>query len=106
MKKLKDKLIHMLGGYTHKDMMIRTRPERVAVSRFSIRTLKLNKMIRKDMLGVYPDFQEHAKKDMAYMIGDKMLEEGLIEFGNRNEDPETIIITALAKIVVPTGVNE
>ena len=106
MKKLKEKMIHWLGGYTHEDVMIRTRPERVTVSHACIRTLKLNHMIRKDMLERYPDYHEHAKKDMAYMFGDKMLEEGLIEFGSKQENPETIIITALAKILVPTEVSE
>ena len=101
MKKLKDKLIHWFGGYTEEDIMVRTRPQRVEVSRFCIRTLKLNKIIRRDMLEIYPDYQDHAKKDMAYMIGDKMMEEKLIEFGTSPEDPETIIVTAMARIVVP-----
>lgn len=106
MKKLKEKLIRLLGGYTHEDVMIRTRPERVAVSRFSIRTLKVNQMFMKEVLEVHPDYEEYVRKDLAYVIGDKMLEEGLIEYISRQEDPERIIVTALAKIVVPTGVSE
>ena len=101
MKKLKEKLIRWLGGYTEKDIMVRTRPQRVEISRFSIRTLKTKQIMRRDMLETYPDYFGHAKKDMAYTIGDKMMEEKLIEFGTSQEDPETIIVTALARIVVP-----
>jgi len=106
MKKLKDKLIRLLGGYTHEDVMIRTRPERTYVSRFSFRTLKVNQTFMKEVLEVHPDYEEYVRKDLAYVIGDKMLEEGLIEYISRKEEPERIIVTALAKVVVPTGVSE
>lgn len=106
MKKLRDKLINLLGGYTYEDVMIRTRPERTYISRFSIRTLKVNQMFMKEVLEVHPNYEEYVRKDLAYVIGDKMLEEGLIEFMSKTEKPEQIVLTALAKIVVPTGVSE
>ena len=106
MKKLKEKLIHWLGGYTHEDFMVKTRPERSYISRFSIRTLKLNKLCRNDVITNSPEFMNKKKRDMAHMIGDKMLEEALIEFWSSQEDPDMLKIMALAKIVVPTEVSE
>jgi hypothetical protein len=106
MMKIKEKLIHMLGGLTEEDVMIRTRPQRVAVSRFSIRTLRVCQIVRPDMLDGCPDYMEHVRKDMAYQIGDKMTEECLIEFSSKEETPDMIRVSALARIVIPTEVSE
>lgn len=103
---LKDKLIHMLGGLTEEDMMIRIRPFPVSVSRFSIRTVKICQILRPDMMKLYEDYINVTKKDMAYCLADKMLDECLIEFSSAQENPERTVMTALAKVVVPTEVSE
>ena len=101
MGKLKDKLIRKLGGYTEEDIIIRTRPQRVAVSKFSIRTLKVCQSINQDVLTMYPDYINHAEKDMAYQLADKMREERLIEYISKEESPKLITVTAIAKVVAP-----
>ena len=107
MKKLKDKLVHMLGGFTEEDVRIRTRPVRCAVSRFSIRTLKVHQVIRPEVLAIYPEYMDSARKDIAFQLAEKMIEENLIEFSSKQESESDMIrVTALAKIVVPTEVSE
>lgn len=106
MKKIKDELIHWLGGMTEEDVRVRTRPVRIMVSNYSIRTLKVCKLIRKDMVAAYPECTENAKKDIAYQMADKMIEEKLIEFSSADEDSFAIRMSALARIVVPMEVNK
>lgn len=106
MKKLKDKLIHLLGGYTKKDMMVRTRPVKVRTFESDIRTLTVKHEVRLDMLEAYPDYIEnYAKKDMAYRLGDKLMEDGLIKFASREAQGvggcRFIEVRADVKVIVP-----
>ena len=103
MKRIKEEIVHLLGGYTQEDIRIMTRPQRVAVSRFSIRTLKVCQTINTEVLALYPEYMDHARKDIAYQIADKMIDEGLIEFRSIEEGYNLVKVSALSKIVVPTG---
>ena len=106
MKKLKDKLIHLFGGYTKEDIMIRTRPVKVRTFESDVRTLTVKHEVRLDMLEAYPDYIEnHAKKDMVYRLGDKLMEDGLIRFTSREAQGaggcKVIEVRADVKVIVP-----
>ena len=104
--KLKDKLIHLLGGYTKEDMMVRTRPVKVRTFEFDVRTLEVKQVLRRDMLALYPDYIEnYAKKDMVYRLGDRLLEDGLVLVTSNESEfcdsDERIEVRARLKVVVP-----
>lgn len=106
MKKLKDKLIHLLGGYTKEDIMVRTRPVKVRTFESDVRTVTIKHEVRLDMLEAYPDYIEnYAKKDMVYRLGDKLMEAGLIRFTSREAQStggcRLIEVRADAKVIVP-----
>lgn len=106
MKKLKDKLIRWLGGYTMADMLVRTRPVKVRTFESDVRTLTVKHEVRLDMLEAYPDYIEnYAKKDMAYRLGDRLMEDGLIKFSSREAQGvggcRFIEVRADVKAIVP-----
>ena len=103
MKKLKDKLIHLFGGYTESDMLLRARPVKVRTFDSDIRTIRVRSVLRNDMIEAFPDCAENAKKDMAYRIGDNMLNEGLItiESSQSTTVADSTEITETAKVLVP-----
>lgn len=106
MRKVKDWLIHKLGGYTFNDMLVRSRPVQCRVTQSEIRTLKIKRILRAETMAT-PAYQlEHARKDMANRIADKMLEDGLISFSSNAERPYELEYTAIARIVTPTEVSE
>lgn len=106
MKKLKDKLIHLLGGFTTEDMMVRTRPVKVRTFESDVRTLEVRQVIRRDMMAMYPDYIEnYAKKDMVYRLGDRLLEDGLVLVTSNESElsdwDEHIEVRARLNVVVP-----
>lgn len=106
MEKIKDKLIHLLGGYTFCDMLIKTRPMHVRTEQCPVITIKVGNVIRKDRHYSWTEYMDLAKKDMAYKLGDTMLKESLIEFRTREEQPDTFTLTALVKVVAPLEVSK
>lgn len=105
MKKLKDRLIRWLGGFTKEDMLVRTRPVKVRTFESDVRTLEVKQVLRRDMLALYPDYIEnYAKKDMVYRLGDRLLEDGLVLVTSNESElcdsDERIEVRARLKVVV------
>ena len=87
--KLKEKLIHWLGGYTyqtHQNVNIVHCPARMV-------TLKIESYFNPYEKEEY--MKEYIKKDLAYKLGEKMLNENIITF---LEDVDTI--SATLRVVV------
>ena len=106
MKKLKDKLIRILGGFTTEDMMVRTRPVKVRTFDCDVRTIEVKQVIRRDMIALYPDYIEnYAKKDMSYRLADKIIEEGLAICTSNQPDTssadEHIEVRMRMKVIAP-----
>ena len=98
--KIKDKLIHLLGGLTEEDAIVRTRPV-ISISRFSMETLRVQHIVRQEMLQRYPEYMDRVHNDMTYRIADRMLEEHLVEFVSKEESRESMVVTATARIFRP-----
>ena len=83
--------------------MVRARPVKVRTFDCDVRTLAVKQVIRRDMLAMYPDYIEnYAKKDMAYRLGDKLLEEGLVLVtSNESGLSDSIEVRAMLKVIVP-----
>ena len=104
MKKLKDKLIHLLGGLTTEDMKVRTRPVKVRTFESDVRKIEVKQIIQRHWLELYPDYIEnYAKKDMAYMLADKMIEEGLALYTNNqfSSADDHIKVRMWVNVIVP-----
>lgn len=82
--KLKEKIIHWLGGYTyqtHQTVNIVHCPTRVV-------TLKVESYLSPYEKG--ETMKEYIKKNLAYKLGEKMLDENIITF---SENADTISAT-------------
>ena len=101
MKKLKDKLIHLLGGMTEEDIRIRTRPVRVGIFQSEIETLRVGNSINHEVLQIYPEYIDRSKQDMAYKLADEMIERQLVKFESKQEDNGLLVIHATARICRP-----
>lgn len=101
MKKLKDKLIHLLGGMTEEDIRIRTRPVRVGVFQSEIETLKDDRKIYADAARDYPQYMDFSKRNMASELANEMIKRNLIKFESEQEDQETLVIHATVRVVRP-----
>lgn len=101
MKKLKDKLIHLLGGMTEEDIRIRTRPVRVGIFQSEIETLRVGRQINAEIIRDYPEYMDNAQRDMAYKLSNEMLERQLIKFDNKQENQETLVIHATVRVCRP-----
>ena len=101
MKKLNDKLIHLLGGLTEEDMRLRTRPVISKVSRYCMRTIAVRREVNPEIIRTYPEYMDLVGNDMACRIADKMLQEKLIDISSKQEAPDRIIVSATARVYVP-----
>ena len=101
---LKRKLIRKLGGYTFSDMVAMA-PMRVRYEEHRVQTVKACHVIRKNVFSRYPDYMDHAVKEIAYKIVDELDNEDLIEYRSEEECPDLIRITAIVRAVAPTEVS-
>lgn len=101
MKKLKDKLIHMLGGLTEEDIRVRTRPVRVGIFQSEIETLRIGNSINPEMLQIYPEYIDKSKQDMANRLADEMIERKLVKFEIKQENQGMLVIHATARVCRP-----
>lgn len=98
MKKLKDKLIHLFGGLTEEDVLIRTRPVPVHVEPKRIEKIRICNIVLPEFEDGYVDF---VKREMAQKICDKMLESGMILFELAMDPSGSPKLTATAMVVHP-----
>jgi len=83
--KLKEKLIHWLGGYTyqtHQTVNIVHCPTHVV-------TLKVESYLSPYEKG--EAMKEYIKKDLAYKLGEKMLDENIITFSENTDTISTMV---------------
>ncbi len=101
--KIKDKLIHLLGGYTKAEYQLNKNTNvRIPVIRHEkpIRTYKIGHRFN-------PNYQmnereiEYVKKDMAYMLADKLNDENMIQFTS-NEQAE---MYAIIQVIDPNDIT-
>ena len=97
-KKLKDKLIHLFGGLTEEDVIIRTRPVPVRIEPHRIEKIRICHIVRPEFEDGYMDF---VKRKMAQNICDKMLESGMILFESAMDPSGSPKLTATAMVVHP-----
>ena len=102
---LKRKLIRKLGGYTLSDVLTTPHPMKVEFSEHRMQTVKACHVIRKNVFSRYPDYMDHAVKEIAYKIVDELDNEDLIEYRSEEECPDLIRITAIVRAVAPTEVS-
>ena len=95
--KIKDKLIHLLGGYTKAEYQLNKNTNvRIPVIRHEkpIRTYKIGHRFN-------PNYQmndreiEYVKKDMAYMLADKLNDENMIRFTSNKQSEMYAIIQVI-----------
>ena len=98
MKKLKDKLIHLFGGLTEEDVIIRTRYVPVRIEPQRIEKIRICHIVGPERP---EEYYAYARQKMAYGICDKMLESGLIEFESDTDPSGGIKLTATAMVVHP-----
>ena len=87
------------------DVLTTPHPMKVEFSEHRVQTVKVGHVIRKDVLSLYPDYMDHAVKEIAYKIADELDKENLIEYRSEEEYPAVIRITAIVRAVVPTEVS-
>ena len=100
LKRLMNKLIHRLGGYTFQDMLKASRPSPVGISKHDIQTIRVCQTIPPDMLSIYPEIVDKAKDAIACRISERMLAENLIQFRSVQE-LTSLYIEGTAMVVTP-----
>lgn len=98
MKKLKDKLIHLFGGLTEEDVLIRTRPVPIRIEPHNIEKLRIYQIVRNEYMDGNMDY---VKRKLVTGICDKMLESGMILFETDIYQSGMQKVTATAMVVNP-----
>ena len=95
-KKLKDKLIHLFGGLTEEDIMVRVRPVRIEQQR--IEKIRICHIVGPERP---EEYYAYARQKMAHGICENMLASGLIKFESDTDPSGGIKLTATAMVVHP-----
>lgn len=103
MSKLKDKIIHLFGGLTEEDAIVRTKPllSSYEFSVFKAQTLRAQHIVKPEVIKRYPEYMDRVYGELTYRIADMMLENRLVEFASKNENSEDIVVTATARVFRP-----